>query len=72
MTLNEKSPEILLYHIPLHNLPSTFQKKGVPLAYIPTYHSTLPEGVKSYEVLKQQRTQNIDASVAGMNGSNEK
>ena len=72
MSLNEKSPEILLYHIPLHNLPSTFQKKCVPLAYIPTYHSTLPEGVKSYEVLNQQRTQNIDASVAGMNGSNEK
>ena len=70
--LNEKSPELLLYHLPLLNLPSAFQKKGVPPAYIHTYHSTLPEEVKSYEVLNQQRTQNIGASVAGMNGSNEK
>lgn len=69
MNLSEKSPEILLYHLPLHNLPSTFQKKGIPLAYIHTYH---PEGVKSYEVLNQQRTQNIGASIAGINGSNKK
>ena len=73
MNLNEKPPECSSLPPPLSQSPFDFSEESHTshLNWIHSHHYALTEGVKSYKVPKQWRTQNIGVIVAEVNDFND-